>query len=165
LRSATSAHPLAVDDARARDVLLLKETTTTTAPLSDPPRPRAVESPPCGSPPCRYFGTRHAYCAGRVHVPMDFHREERRKLPRLPGETDADLDARLFAKYAAVLAAIPETEDLRGYKNEFEFWKAHLRAAQGEAPSKARAPNPREIPVDLYQLAEEQARQRRQGSR
>jgi hypothetical protein len=147
----------------ARDVPPLKETTTTTAPPGDPPRPRAVESPPC-----RWLGTKHAWCVGRFHVPRDFHDEERRKWPRQPGETDADLDEQLFAHYAAVFAAVPETADLRRFKNEFEICRAYLRVQSPEATPKSRAPTRETRPPipdnDLFARAAEERRQRYGGS-
>lgn len=112
----TLVPPLDVDDARARDVLQLSTTTSAT-----------TDAPAFTWPPCRWHRTTHAWCDGRVHVPMNFHREERRRLARAPGETDADLDARLFSRYAEILAAIPDTEEIRD-KNEFEFWKRQLRS-------------------------------------
>jgi len=127
---------VAVDVAgtRARDVQqLLRTTTTTAAPLAaaaTPPRP--------GGRPCRWAGTSHAWCAGRVHVPRDFHFEERRKLARRPGETEADLDAQLFARYAQVLAAIPDTQELPR-ETEFTFWKRMLRSAPSGTVPKVRA--------------------------
>lgn len=144
----------------ARDVLLLKETTTTTA-AESPPGPRAAKPPPCPA-----LGRVHAWCgsdhaSARQHVPRAFHREERRKLARRPGETDAELDARLFARYDAILAAIPDTEPILD-KDEFAFWKRVMRAAPG---STARAPTPRsraaqEPSADLFAKAREERRQR-----
>jgi hypothetical protein len=124
---------------RARDVPppLQERTTTTTAPPAEPPKRNAA-----GSSPCPSFGRQHAWCDGRTHVPMAFHLEERRKLPRHPGETDAELDDRQFDIYAAVLDAIPWTTDLRGYKNDFEFWREHLRTASAAVVPQARAPTP-----------------------
>lgn len=124
-RKSTSelALPLDVDGTRARDVLLLKESTTTTAP---PARVEAAHEPKSNPPPCKYLGVSHAWCGWRVHVPMDLHLEERAKLPRLPGETDADLDAKMFARYAAVAASIPDTQPILAV-NGFEFWKPYLR--------------------------------------
>lgn len=113
---------------RARDVQQLK-TTTTTAAVGDAPKIKR--------PPCRWAGTTHAWCDGRVHVPMPFHHEERRKLARYPGETDAELDAQLFARYAEILAGIPDAQAITD-ANEFVFWKRVLRSAT----STARAPSP-----------------------
>jgi hypothetical protein len=143
---------------RARDVLQLK-TTTTTAPSAD--------APIVTWPPCRWHGTTHAFCDGRVHVPMAFHLEERRKLARQPGETDADLDEKLFARYRSILAAIPDAEDIRD-RNEFVFWNRMMRSAPREATPKARAPT-RETraPIpdnDLFARAAEERRQRYGGS-
>lgn len=137
--------PLDVAGTRARAVLLLKERTTTTAPPADglpAPTPLAVPERPC-----RWFGKSHAWCHDRMHVPTDFHLEERAKLPRQPGQTDADLDEVMFAKYAAVMAAIPATADLRRYKNQFDFWKEHLRlAASSSAPATPRDPYAEQVP-------------------
>jgi hypothetical protein len=63
---------------------------------------------------------------------MLFHLEERRKLARQPGETDADLDAQLFARYAHELAAIPDAQAIPD-KTEFAFWKRVLRSAERTA--------------------------------
>jgi len=93
--------------------------TTTSAPV-------VAAEPQSRPPPCRWHGRSHAWCDGRVHVPMSFHLEERRKLARLPGQTDADLDAELFALYAAVLAGIPDSTPITD-RNEFVFWKRVLR--------------------------------------
>lgn len=133
----TLAPPLDVDDARARDVQQLKTTTTAAS----------VDAPKFKGPPCRWTGTTHAWCDGRVHVPMNFHREERRKLARSPGETDADLDARLYARYAEILAAIPDSEEILD-KNEFEFWKRVLRSVPKIAgpPARASTSGPRRRP-------------------
>ncbi len=133
-------------------------TTTTAAPPAESP---SHARDPAGSPPCRWFGKSHAWCAGRVHVPMGFHEEERRKLARQPGETDADLDRRLFARYTEILAAIPETEDLPDDETEFDFWKRVLRSAKARAPTRqARAPIPDN---DLFARAKEERRQRYGG--
>ncbi len=92
---------------------------------------------------------------------MGFHEEERRKLARQPGETDADLDRRLFARYTEILAAIPETEDLPDDETEFDFWKRVLRSAKARAPTRqARAPIPDN---DLFARAKEERRQRYGG--
>ncbi len=116
----------------ARDVQQLSTTTTTAA---------AGDAPTVQRLPCRWAGTTHAWCDGRVHVPRPFHDEERRKLARSPGETDADLDAHLFARYAQILAAIPDTEAIAD-ANEFVFWKRVLRSTPRDATPKARVPTP-----------------------
>ncbi len=127
------APPLAGTRARATYYNLRTTTTTPALPSVETRRSRD----PAGSPPCRWFGKSHAWCEGRQHVPTDFHLEERRKLARHPGETDADLDAQLFARYAEILAAIPETEKIHD-KNEFVFWNRVMRSAP--SATKARAP-------------------------
>jgi len=96
--------------------------TTTTAPIV------AASAPTSRPPRCRWLGSSHAWCEGRVHVPMPFHLEERRKLARLPGQTDADLDAELFALYGTVLAGIPDSTPITD-RNEFAFWNRVLRGA------------------------------------
>jgi DnaA N-terminal domain len=124
--------PVVAIDTRARATYNnLKTTTTTTA-------------------PCKWLGTVHAWCDGRMHVPMDFHQEERRKLARRPGETDADLDAQLFARYAETLAGIPADEKILD-KNEFVFWNRVLRRATSPArasPHVRMAPTRVEPPDD-----------------
>jgi hypothetical protein len=134
-RKYRTAHQVVdVDDARARDVQQLKTTTTTAPPAN------AHERRKPDRPRCRWHGTVHAWCEGRVHVPLDFHLEERRKLPRLAGETDEDLDAKLFARYARECAEVSDDDDLTG-QTEFTFWKRRLRSAPAAtaAPDQPRA--------------------------
>jgi len=121
----------------ARDVQQLITTTTTGAPPAETARPRAAPSPPC-----RWFGTTHAWCDGRVHVPMAFHLEERRKLERGPGETDTDLDVRQFAIYAWESAQIPASTRILD-NTEFDFWKRVLRSAPARSAAPTRAPTGR----------------------
>ena len=87
-------------------------------------------------------------------MPMPFHLEERRKLARLPGQTDADLDAELFALYDAVLAGIPDSTPITD-RNEFVFWKRVLRGNptgrswipfRRSAPARASPPRHEGIP-------------------
>lgn len=118
-----------VDDARARGSTYYyseERTTTTTAPRVE--NPTAQTKPP----PCRWHGRSHAWCDWRVHVPMELHREERAKLPRLPGETDADLDAKMFTRYARLAAAIPDDQAIPD-KDGFAFWKRVLRSPPPQA--------------------------------
>lgn len=147
------ALPLDVAGTRARAVQQPYEDTTTAAPLTAVPPPRRPEKP------CRWTGGAHAWCVGRRHVPMGFHLEERRKLGRAPGETDADLDRRLFARYAAIMAAIPETQDLPD-ETEFTFWKRMLRLAPTSGPPAPKSHPLRDISPNLYQPGE----RRRHGS-
>jgi hypothetical protein len=114
LRSATSAHPLAVDDARARDVHTLKDVHTPAAAPRDGPDPPAPRHP------------WHAWC-GRVCVPIALHQEFQRK---------GHDGFWLTAFYARTCAALPVDEKITA--NDFSFWRAALKAALA-APS-ARAP-------------------------
>lgn len=131
-----------------------EERTTTAQAAAEPPSPRPVERP------CRWAGGAHAWCGGRVHVPMGFHREERRKLARRPGDTEADLDAQLFARYTHVLAAIPDTQAIPN-ETEFAFWKRMLRTPSGPASTVPPARVPAAPSEDVYARSVDYARRRR----
>ncbi len=165
-RSITSDHndhklalPLGVDGTRARDVHTFKNVHTH-APPSDEPTKAENTKPP----PCRWAGTVHAWCGGRVHVPMELHREFLRKHGRQPHETDADVEATLIAFYERRSATIPI--GLRIAVNDFKFWRdAYAEEFPSEASTnRGRPANPRaEPPADLYRLAAAQRHHRRGG--
>jgi len=63
----------------------------------------------------------HAWCEGLVHVPKVLHEEFIRKLPRLPGDTDADVAATLIAFYVSTSAALPPDAEIAD--DDFKFWR------------------------------------------
>ncbi len=135
----------------------LKERTTTTTARASP------DTTSTKPPPCRWLGTVHAWCSGRFHMPMQLHVEIRNRLARRPGETTADLDAQLFARYADVIAGIPDEHDLPD-EDDFTFWKRMLRPSAAE---RARSPSGESRPPipdnDLFARAAEERRQRYGG--
>lgn len=130
--------PLDIDDARARDVLQLKTTTTTAAPRDEPSTPDEVRFPPRA--PVHPW---HAWCDGRVHVPKDLHQELLVRLGRFPHETAAAQEARLRAFYIQTCAALPPYAPIG--VTEFTFWNRAFAAtfAASEPRAGNRAP-PRE---------------------
>ena len=112
-------HAVDVDDARAHAVRKSdSEVHTHTA---------AAVEPRAHAPPCRYLGSVHAWCGGRVHVPMELHRDFLRRHGRLAGETDADLDAALVGFYERTMATLPA--DAWIVDNDFKFWRRAYAAA------------------------------------
>jgi hypothetical protein len=112
-----STLPLDVDDARTREYVHTSNVHTHTAP--PPNEPTTHGNPP--PPPCRYAGTVHAWCAGRVHVPTALHREFLAKLGRSPGETNREQEARLLAFYAQTCADLAPDQPIG--ENDFKFWR------------------------------------------
>jgi len=131
--SSDVALPLDVDGTRARDVHTFKNVHTHAAPRDGPTKPEAVRPPPC-----RWFGRSHAWCDGRVHVPMELHHELVRKVGASVTATEADTMLRAF--YARECAAVPP-EALIG-ENDFVFWRRRFTAAFGTPATAPRAPTP-----------------------
>lgn len=147
-----------LDGTRAGAVLLLKEVLLppdAAAPLTRPP-------PDPNPSRCRWFPKTHAWCAGRDHVPTQLDEDFRRKLGRLPGETERDQRARAWEIYATEAAKLPE--DHPTALNDFAHWRPILAAVLARAAPSRTATNPRAAPdVDLYARARAE-RQQRQGS-
>jgi len=100
----------------------------------------------------------HAWC-GRICVPKFLHKQFKRAL----GGQVTKRAARMRAFYAETFTTLPADRPI-GQVDPVKFWRAKF-AARFETRVPTKTPNPREIPVDLYNLGEDQARQRRQGSR
>ena len=97
----STALPLDVDDARARDVHTFKNVHTHTAAVEpDVPKPEDPKPPPLIRHPW------HVWCGDRVCVPKPLHADLLRKRGRQPHETDADVEAWLFAFYARKSTAL-----------------------------------------------------------
>jgi len=94
----------------------------------------------------------HAWC-GRLCVPKFLHKQFKHAL----GGPVTKKPERLRAFYADTIAAIPGTADIGD--RPVDFWRAAFASRFMRTVPKA-ATNPREIPVDLYALAEEQRRRR-----
>ena len=119
---------LDVDDARARDVRThLKEVHTHAPPAAEPSPPRRA---------CRLTGTVHAWCDGRVHVPLVLHQDFIRKHGRLEGERDVDVEAKLFAFYAKRDATLPPGQSIS--ENDFQFWRRAYAEEFGGTPLRER---------------------------
>jgi hypothetical protein len=149
--------------------------------LADVSRARAVRNtkynthtqiaPPAASPPtkwprCPQTGTVHAWCDGLVHVPMQLHRDFVRKHGRAVGQTDADIEAELFAFYTRRSAGLNPRDKIR--ENDFQFWRRcrneEWPPVSSAAPTRSRASPRGEIPYDLYERGIEDERRRRGGS-
>jgi len=142
--------PLAVDDARARDVHTFKNVHTHTAPPDESP-PATPRSP---------LHPWHAWCDGLVHVPKILHEEFVRKHRRRPGETDTDVARTLFAFYAVTCAALPS--DCRVVEDDFAFWRVRYRDAFADAPARAPTAVTRAEPSDdVYARGVDYTRRRR----
>jgi hypothetical protein len=112
-------------DHRLADVVRTTTTTSTTTARE------TTNAPTCGP--------WHAWCGGRVHVPKNQHKEFLRRLSRQPGETDAALEARAFACYAAELATIPDDQSI-AIKSEFDFWRPRFATMLAAAAPVRRDP-------------------------
>lgn len=128
---------LAIRERRSADPISDVRTTTTTTRTTTAREAPPATPPPAESPPPIHPW--HAWCAGRVHVPKSQHAEFLRRLGRRPGETDADLEARAFACYAAELATIPADQAI-AVKSEFDFWRPRFAAMLTAAALSASSP-------------------------
>lgn len=135
-----SAHPLDVDDARARDVHTLQEHTQ--APPVEPTR-----APPGVVHPW------HAWC-GPVCVPKLLHQDWLQK-----GHAGEWLVA-FYARTCATTAV----EELRRVTDEFKFWRTALAAEVTPSTDARAGPHRRAAPSpDLYARAKDERRQRQGG--
>lgn len=132
--------PLDVDGTRARDVHTFKEVHT-----HAPPPAADDDKPKIRPAPCRWHGSVHAWCDGRVHVPTVLHEEFVRKHSRAAGETDADVEAALFAFYDVTCRALPIDSPVAA--NDFVFWRKAFAARFASAAPSARDAVRRASPI------------------
>jgi hypothetical protein len=118
-----------------------ERTHTTRAREDAPPEPAlqilgAVPPARCAHP------HRHAWCAGRVHVPRDLHFEFLDKLGTLPGESPAAKAGRLIAFYAATMRHLSDEATIG---DSYAFWKAAYHAWVTHTRERAAVQRPREV--------------------
>jgi hypothetical protein len=113
------------------------------APLDDPSLPLVGPTPP---PRCAH-PHRHAWCAGRVHVPRDLHFEFLDKLGTQPGESPASKAGRLVAFYAWTMRHLSPEATIG---DAYAFWKAAYTAWVGHTETRAAVQRRREgVPSGL----------------
>ncbi len=96
-------------------------------------------------------------------MPTELDADFRRKLGRLPGETEPQQRVRAHAIYAELAATIPPDQPITA-RNDYEHWRPILAAYLARAAPAQAVTNPRAAPSQDLQARAIEERRQRQGS-